>query len=155
MDKSEYFGFVATMHKFVEKTLQDAVAHDPKSEEGQAFRVHMDKHIHTLGRSPAQAAVHWAYAMLSEADSGRLRVVNGHFGIVPHSWFRITGNITEVDTEGKEFKKGTEFLVDINQDYIIDPACPSVSPSCLLIHQSSPMWMMYRESTVDASNPAQ
>jgi len=140
MNKSDYIGFVHEVYESARVSVGcTAVSCIPEVKE------HMGHHVYNLGLSPAQAATIWVYKNLPEKLSEDIKLVTGQFGIVPHTWLKIEGEITGVDTEGREFEKGTEFLVDVRQNYIIDPACPGVSPSCLLIHQSSQMWMMYRE----------
>jgi len=151
MNKSDYIGFVHEVYESIKVTVPvTAVLNVPEVKE------HMDRYVYEFGLSPAQAAAIFVYKKLPEKFSKGVRLVTGHFGIVPHTWMKIEVEITEIDTEGKEFDKGTEFLVDVNQNCIIDPTCPGVAPSCLLIHQSSPMWMMYREDrkTQDTSSEA-
>lgn len=112
----------------------------------QQFTDFMNMQIYEEQRSPAQAAVLYVWENIAQKhrDQGaRLQwgIVGGGMKAAPHCWISV-GADALLGEDGQ--------LADINQDVIIDPAAPGVTPACLLIHKASPMWAMYHPRDVHA-----
>ena len=142
--REEYFAWVRDLFDECKTIIELATVRNEDPEVLQHFTDFMNMQIYEQQRSPAQAAVLYVWEMVSSKHRDRgaqlqWGFVGGGLKAVPHCWIRV----------GADALLGEDgHLADINQDVIVDPAAPGVTPACLLIHKASPMWAMYhpRES---------
>lgn len=71
-------------------------------------------------------------------EASEVRLAEGIFGIVPHTWFVV------------ELVGDPQAPPDWR--YIIDPCCPDVRPQILLISPESPLQILYQERKVTSGN---
>lgn len=139
MTKSEFLGWAQSIHGECQSIIESATTKNTDPEILQEFSDHMRAEIYGGQKTPAQAVVLYVWDHLDPAHSERgVRLEWGTVGlfprIAPHVWLRVPAP----ELLGED---GAPAYVD--QDIIIDPACPGVVPSCLVIHRESPLWVVY------------
>jgi len=139
--REEYYSWVSSLFADCLAIIDAATVKNTDPKVMQQFTDFMNMQIYEQQRSPAQAAVLYVWEMLDQTHKDRgARLTWGYVGggvhVAPHCWINI----------GADALLGEDgLLADVNQDVIIDPATPGVSPACLMIHKAAPMWAMYHE----------
>lgn len=147
--KAQYFAYVGSLHQacvnIIAKAtypghptirfIKKALGLNPAPPMHQDFSTWMDAAVHTLQMSSAEAAIHYCWDRIPEELKERCELVAGVVGawpnVLPHMWIKVDSD--------------PEVVEDLRQGFIIDIAGLGVHPSCLKIHESSPLFGMYYE----------
>jgi len=145
--RDEYFSWVHRLFQDCLGAIENATVKNDDPEVMQKFTDFMNEKIYEENHSPAQAAVLYVWEFMNPEHRDRgAQLEWGHIGVglhaAPHCWIRV----------GADALLGEDgMLADVNQDVIIDPASPGVTPSGLRIHKASPMWAMYHPRARDVA----